>query len=55
MTEKNKWLYPKDEQGKLEKGIVYEDITYSSEHIEMDDKFVVISKKSRKRRRKKEK
>ncbi len=25
---KNKWLYPTDEFGKMEKGIVYESITY---------------------------
>ncbi len=45
MTEKNKWLYPKDEQGKLEKGIVYEDIILSKEQIKMNDEFMLLVEK----------
>lgn len=30
ITTKNKWLYPTDEFGKMEKGIVYESLTYES-------------------------
>lgn len=43
-TPKNKWLYPTDEYGKMERGKVYESQTYESGIIEnKTEEFTIIS------------
>lgn len=43
-TPKNKWLYPSDEYGKMERGKVYKSQTYESGIIEnKTEVFTVIS------------
>lgn len=40
---RNSYLYPEDDCGKLEKGVVYDSKTYSSELIEInDDKELIL-------------
>lgn len=42
-TPKNKWLYPTDEYGKMERGKVYESQTYESGIIEnKTEEFTII-------------
>ncbi|RTZ05709.1 hypothetical protein [Flavobacterium sp. GSP6] len=42
MATKNKWLYPADEFGKMEKGVVSESITYVNELNENNRNDLVI-------------
>jgi hypothetical protein len=46
MKIKNKWLYPTDEFGKMEEGVVYDSKTYRT-HIAKDEEqqeFIIINK-----------
>jgi hypothetical protein len=43
---KNKWLYPTDEFGKMEEGVVYDSKTYRT-YIDKDEaqqEFIIINK-----------
>ncbi len=47
-TSKNKWLYPTDEYGKMERGKVYESQTYESGIQEpTTNKFKIINKRKK--------
>jgi hypothetical protein len=46
MKTKNKWLYPTDEFGKMEEGVVYDSKTYRT-YIAKDEaqqEFIIINK-----------